>query len=114
MLQNEQAIAKQTLGLKEFTGTSEFSAERTDSELTGKLNGTLAGIDGEAFTVQDADGTLYTFFFSETFPRSAFDQSLVYGSPILVSYDGGFDEYGQFSGEFAVSDTSESSRDNGD
>lgn len=114
VFQNALAIAEGTLGLKEFTDTSEFSAERTDSEFSGKLNGTLAGVDGEAFTVQDADGTLYTFFFSETFPRSAFDQSLVYGSPILVSYDGGFDEYGQFSGEFAVSDSSESSIGGGD
>lgn len=112
VLENALAIAEKTLGLNAFASAS--SDEGADSEHSGKLSGTLAGIDGEAFTVQDADGTLYTFFFSETFPRSAFDQSLDYGSPILVSYDGGFDEYGQFSGEFAVSDTSESSRDGGD
>ena len=112
VLENALAIAEKTLGLNAFASAS--SDEGADSEHSGKLSGTLAGIDGEAFTVQEADGTLYTFFFSETFPRSAFDQSLDYGSPILVSYDGGFDEYGQFSGEFAVSDTSESSRDGGD
>ena len=114
VMQNAQAIAEQTLGLKEFADTSEFSVERTDSGLTGKLKGTLAGVDGEAFTVQDADGTLYTFFFSETFPRSAFDQSLDYGSAVLVSYDGEFDEYGQFSGVFAVSDGLEASINGGD
>ena len=107
VLQNAQAIAEQTLGQEALTDTSELPAERTDSEFSRKLNGTLAGVDGEAFTVQDADGTLYTFFFSETFPRSAFDQSLDYGSPISVSYEGKFDEYGQFSGMFAVSEGSE-------
>lgn len=107
VMQNALAIAKQTLGLNAYASAG--SDERTDSELTGKLNGTLAGIDAEAFTVQDADGILYTFFFSETFPRSAFDHSLDYGSPVLVSYDGGFDEYGQFSGVFAISDGLESS-----
>ncbi len=114
VMQNAQAIAEQTLGLKEFADTSEFSVEPTDSGLTGKLKGTLAGVDGEAFTVQDSDGTLYTFFFDDTFPRSALDQSLDYGSPIWVSYDGEFDEYRQFSGVFTVSDGSESSRDVGD
>ena len=57
---------------------------------------------------------LYTLYFSETFPRSAFDQSLDSGSPVLVSYDGEFNEYGQFSGVFAVSDCPESSIDGGD
>lgn len=114
VFQNALAIAEKTPGLKEFTDTSVFSAERTDLELSGELKGALAGVDGEAFTVQDADGTLYTFFFNETFPRSAFDQSLDYGSPISVSYNGSFDEYGQFSGVFAVSDGLESSIDGGD
>lgn len=93
----------QHFGQGEPADTSEFSDVSTDSEFSGELRGILAGYDGEAFTVQDADGMVYTFFFDETFPRSAFDSSLDYGSSVLVTYDGEFDEYGQLIGVFTVS-----------
>jgi hypothetical protein len=114
VLQNTLALAEQYLGGGEPAGTGESPDAPTDPGFSGELRGTLAGYDGEAFTVQDADGAVYTFFFDETFPRSAFDPSLDYGSSVLVLYDGEFDEYGQFSGVFSVFDTSASVIEGGD
>ncbi|MGI6237510.1 MAG: hypothetical protein ACOYI7_08180 [Candidatus Excrementavichristensenella sp.] len=114
VLQNTLALAEQYLGGGEPAGTGESPDAPTDPGFSGELRGTLAGYDGEAFTVQDADGAVYTFFFDETFPRSAFDPSLDYGSSVLVLYDGEFDEYGQFAGVFTVFDTSASVIEGGD
>lgn len=85
-----------------FEGVNEFSGILLDLYQPQELTGIVAGIDGEAITVQDQGGTIYTFFFDPTFPRDALDEAISYDSAVRVFYDGGFDEYDQFSGTFAI------------
>ncbi|MEA5065263.1 MAG: hypothetical protein VB065_04360 [Eubacteriales bacterium] len=103
VLQNALAVAKQTTALDEILGIGYVRSVPADSYLTGEVMGTMAGVDAEAFTVQDQDGALFTFFFDSTFPRSALDEALSYASPVRVAYDGEFDGYGRFTGTFTVS-----------
>ena len=85
-----------------FEGVNEYSGVLLDLYQPQELTGTVAGIDGEAITVQDQEGMIYTFFFDPTFPRDALDEAIGYDSAVRVFYDGGFDEYDQFSGTFAI------------
>jgi hypothetical protein len=85
-----------------FEGVNEVSGDLIDLYLAQTMVGILAGVDGEAITVQVSGGGMYTFFFDPTFPRSALDDSFDMDVAILVAYEGEFDEYGQFTGTFAV------------
>ena len=85
-----------------FAGVNEFSGDLIDIYLAKTMTGTLAGVDGEAITVQINSGEIYTFFFDPTFPRSALNDSLDFDSALVVAYEGEFDSYGQFTGTFAI------------
>ncbi len=57
--------------------------------------GVVRGIDGEAITVEDASGIVWTFFFNDFTPRSELPEEIEIGSNATVIYTGEMNEYNQ-------------------
>ncbi|MGI6172349.1 MAG: hypothetical protein ACOYI8_00415 [Christensenellales bacterium] len=62
---------------------------------TTTFAGVVQGIDGEAITVEDTWGAVWTFFFNEYAPRSELPEDIEIGSSVIVEYAGEMNEYGQ-------------------